>query len=59
MIIIAGTYVQFSQNQYMVHESDGHVTLKVTVNSNYYRKFIVTVYLKIFLSSQLQAKAGK
>ena len=57
-MVIAGVYVQFSQSQYVVDESDGYVTLKVTVNGNYYRKFLVTVYLKIFLSSRLQAKAG-
>ena len=57
-IIIAGIYVQFSQSQYVVDESDGRVTLKLTINGDYYRKFIITVYLKVFLSSRLQAKAG-
>ena len=57
-IIIAGIYVQFSQSQYLVDESDGRVTLKLTINSDYYRKFIITVYLKVFLSSRFQAKAG-
>ena len=57
-IIIAGIYVQFSQSQYVVDESDGRVTLKLTINGDYYRKFIITVYLKVFLSSRFQAKAG-
>ena len=57
-IIITGIYVQFSQSQYIVDESDGRVTLKLTVNGDYYKKFIITMYLRIFLSSGLQAKAG-
>ena len=57
-IVVVGIYVQFSQNQYVVDESDGYVTLKVPVNGKYYKKFLITVYLKIFASSQLQAKAG-
>ena len=42
----------------VVDESDGYVALKVIADSNYYKKFFVTVYLTVFLSSRLQAKAG-
>ena len=56
---IAGIYVQFSQNQYVAVESDGHAILKVTLNANYHRHFPISVNLKIFVSSKFRPRAGK
>ena len=51
-----GIIAQFSEQQYMVDESDGYALLKVTVSG--YRTFAISVDAKIFLSSRFQPKAG-
>jgi len=55
--IAAGISAQFSQEEYMVDESAGHVILKVTVNGH--RSFPISVNLKVFTSSKFQPRAGK
>ena len=51
-----GIFAQFSEQQYMVDESDGYALLKVTVSG--YRTFAISVDAEIFLSSRFQPKAG-
>ena len=56
--ITLGIFVQFSQNQYMASESDGYATVTITLNANYNRSSDISVYLRIFLSSKFQPRAG-
>ena len=52
----AGIYAQFSQQRYIVDESAGYVTLKVTVSG--YRVSAISVNVKVFVSSEFRPKAG-
>ena len=56
--ITLGILVQFSHNQYMANESDGYATVTITLNANYSRRSATSVYLRIFLSSKFQPRAG-
>ena len=49
-------YVQFSQGLYIVDESASYAILKVTVNG--FRAFPISVNVKIFVSTEVQPKAG-
>ena len=51
-----GIYAQFSQERYVVDESAGYVTLRVTVSG--YRVSAISVNVKVFVSSEFQPKAG-
>ena len=55
-MICIGISAQFSQQQYMVDESADYALLKVTVSG--YRRFAISVDVKIFVSSRFQPKAG-
>ena len=57
-IIFVGILAQFSQSQYMANESDGYVTVTITLNTNYNRRSDISVYLRIFLSNKFQPRAG-
>ena len=56
---ISGIFAQFSQNQYIAHEADGYVTFTVTLSGNKHRKFPISVYLGVYVSSKFQPRAGK
>ena len=58
MYIFLGILAQFSQSQYMANESDGYATVTITLNANYNRSSVISIYLRIFLSSKFQPRAG-
>ena len=55
-IYITDIYVQFSKELYRVDESAGYAILKVTVNG--FRTSPISVKVKIFVSNEIQPKAG-
>lgn len=51
-----GIYARFSQERYVVDESAGYVTLRVTVSGH--RVSAISINVKVFVSSKFQPKAG-